>query len=66
MNYQKIYDLIIQKANQENRKKYKGIYYEKHHILPICLGGSDDNINQQKSTLFVINYLLIFIHIMLE
>jgi len=37
MNYRKIYLQIIKKAKSENRKKYKGIYYEKHHILPKIL-----------------------------
>lgn len=32
--YTKWYDYIIKNALQENRKKYKGILYEKHHILP--------------------------------
>jgi NUMOD3 motif len=45
MNHQKIYESIIQKAKSENRIKYKLIYYEKHHILPKCLGGTDDKGN---------------------
>jgi|LakMenEpi03Aug12_release.lakeMendotaPanAssembly.Ray.scaffolds.fasta_scaffold227007_4 hypothetical protein len=39
MNYERIYNAIIAKAKAENRKKYKGIYYEGHHIIPKCLGG---------------------------
>ena len=39
MNYQKIYDAIIQKARLEKREKGKSIYYEAHHIIPKCLGG---------------------------
>lgn len=46
MNYQKIYDDLILKAKQENRKKVKGdTYYENHHIIPICLGGLNDKDN---------------------
>ena len=50
MNYQKIYDSIVQKAKSENRIKLKRtdenfIYYENHHIIPRCLGGSDDKSN---------------------
>ena len=41
MNYKKIYDNIINKAKSENRVKYKGFYYERHHIIPKCLGGSN-------------------------
>jgi hypothetical protein len=45
MNHQKIYDKIIKKANLENREKGYGIYYEKHHIIPKSMGGSNENIN---------------------
>ena len=40
MNYQKLYSNIISKSIEKNRKKIKnGIYYERHHIIPKCLGG---------------------------
>jgi len=50
MNHQKVYDAIIQKAKSENRiklqKNQEGyVYYENHHILPKCLGGSNDEEN---------------------
>ena len=45
MDYSKIYNNIIQNAISLNRKKYCGIYYEKHHIIPRCIGGGDDNEN---------------------
>lgn len=50
MNYQKIYYDIIQKAQSENRKKLSKkninyIYYEKHHIIPCCLNGTNDKEN---------------------
>jgi len=45
MNYQKIYDQIIERAKSEKRKKSDTTYYEKHHILPRCLGGSDKKDN---------------------
>ena len=45
MNYQRIYDQIIERAKSENRQKGTGIYYEKHHIIPRCLGGSDNKEN---------------------
>lgn len=35
--YSKWYDNIINTAKLQNRKKYNGVYYEKHHILPKCL-----------------------------
>lgn len=48
MNYQKIYDSIVERAR--GRKKFKRsdtnfVYYENHHVIPRCLGGSDDKIN---------------------
>ena len=42
MEYQKIYDRLIKRAQNENRKKRNGTYYEQHHIIPRCIGGSDD------------------------
>jgi len=41
MNYQKIHDAIINRANDRTLSGYK----EKHHILPRCLGGTDDKEN---------------------
>ena len=40
MNYQRIYDSIIARAKSENRVKSKDTYYEAHHVLPVCLGGT--------------------------
>lgn len=41
MNYKCIYNNLIKKANSENRSKSEKVYYEKHHILPKCLGGDN-------------------------
>lgn len=41
MNYHKIYNQIIDRAKSEIREGY----LERHHIVPKCLGGSDDNSN---------------------
>lgn len=46
MDCKKIYESIIEKANSENREKGNGIYYESHHIVPKCLGGSDTKDNK--------------------
>ena len=48
MNYKKIYDSIIERAT--GRKKMRlghpnYVYYERHHILPKCLGGSNEKTN---------------------
>jgi len=39
MNYQRIYDELIQRARSENRVKGGDVYYEAHHIIPKCVGG---------------------------
>lgn len=51
MNYLSIYNLIVSKAKSANRRKRKCTdtkyeYYEKHHIIPKCVGGADviDNL----------------------
>lgn len=41
MNYGKHYDLLIDRAKN---RKYDG-YVEYHHIVPRCLGGTDDKDN---------------------
>lgn len=46
MDYKKIYDSIISKAKSDNRKKFNGVYYELHHIIPKCIGG--DNYKENK------------------
>ena len=48
MNYQKIYNSLIERAR--SRVLEAGIYFEKHHVLPRCLGGSDDFENIVKLT----------------
>ena len=43
MNYLKIYNQIIDRANQ--RTLEKDTYIEKHHIIPKCIGGTNDSDN---------------------
>lgn len=43
MNYQKIYDALISRAGP--RLRDDGVYYERHHIVPRCLGGNDSSDN---------------------
>jgi len=50
MNYNKIYTSIVSSAKLQDRRKFKKtnpeyVYYEKHHILPKCLGGNNDKEN---------------------
>ena len=46
MDYQKIYNNLILRAQKENRIKYKEIYYEEHHIIPRCLNGTHEEDNK--------------------
>jgi hypothetical protein len=49
MNYQRIYNEIINRAKNEEelgvRKRKNNVYYERHHIIPRCLKGNNDEIN---------------------
>ncbi|QGF20538.1 putative homing endonuclease [Klebsiella phage UPM 2146] len=46
MNYNKIYNSLINKAKMRSLKGY----HEKHHVIPKCLGGSNDTSNLVKLT----------------
>jgi hypothetical protein len=41
MNYKKIYDNLISKG----RNRVLNCYVERHHIIPKCMGGTDDEEN---------------------
>lgn len=61
MNYQKIYDQIIKRAQNRVLSTYK----ERHHILPKCMGGSDKEENLVDLTArehFLVHWLLVRIH----
>lgn len=61
MNYHKIYNSLI-RTRQMNQPEG---YVEKHHIVPRCLGGSDDESNLVQLTLrehFIAHKLLYKIH----
>ena len=61
MNYQEHYNRLIQRAKE--REIY--VYTEKHHIIPRCLGGTDDSENLVRLTgreHFIAHLLLSKIH----
>jgi hypothetical protein len=63
MNYKNVHDSIIERS--KSRQTISGQYYEKHHILPKCLGGTNDRDNLVKLTArehFLIHRLLCKIH----
>lgn len=63
MNYEKLYDLIVDKA--KNRILDKKIYQERHHIIPKCLGGLNNKeniINVTAKEHYMLHYLLIKIY----
>ena len=43
MDYKKHYDFLI--STRKSRLLLDTVYYERHHILPKCLGGSDEEDN---------------------
>jgi hypothetical protein len=64
MDYQKHYDLLIAKRGNKEKPKDGG-YYERHHILPRSLGGSDEEDNLTYLTgreHFMVHWLLYKIH----
>lgn len=61
MNYQKHYNILIERAKNRTLTSYK----EKHHITPKCLGGTDDAENIVELTgreHFIAHQLLIKMH----
>lgn len=57
MNYQRIHDAIINRARNRTLQGY----YEKHHVIPRCLGGNDDLDNLVELTArehFIVHKLL--------
>ena len=63
MDYKNIYYKIIEKAKNEDKNGNRGIgYFEKHHILPKSLGGSNDKENLVQLTArehFICHWLLV-------
>lgn len=45
MNYASVYERLIARAKSECRVRSVGSYYEAHHIIPKCMGGTDDHSN---------------------
>jgi hypothetical protein len=45
MNYLYHYKSIIRRAQCQNRIKGCNEYFEQHHIIPKCLGGSNKKVN---------------------
>jgi len=45
MNNLQLYTKIIQNAKNQNRIKSKNFYFELHHIIPKCLGGTNEKKN---------------------
>lgn len=61
MNYKKIHDKIVERAKLRELKGYS----EKHHIIPKCMGGTDEKDNLVKLTAkehWLIHLLLIEIY----
>lgn len=64
MDYQKIYDNIVENAKIMTDSR-QNIYKERHHIIPKCLGGMNNKSNLVNVTArehFLLHYLLTKIH----
>lgn len=66
MNYQKVYDAIIQHRRDAGCNKTGAVTkFEKHHIVPVSLGGSDEPANLVRVTPrehFILHLLLVKMH----
>lgn len=65
MDYKKLYNQLILNAKSENRSRSNSIYYEQHHIIPKCLGGSNEPENLVLLTArehFICHWILARIH----
>ena len=61
MNYQRIHDAIIDRARNRTLQGY----LERHHVIPRCLGGTDDLDNLVELTArehFIVHKLLVKIY----
>jgi hypothetical protein len=61
MNYQKIHDAIIERAKTRQLEGYK----ERHHIIPRCMGGTNNHENLVELTArehYIVHKLLCAIH----
>jgi len=43
MNYKRVYNLLVE--TRRNRMLKEGEYYERHHIVPECMGGTNESAN---------------------
>ena len=65
MDYQKVYNALISFRKSNPLKKSKKLYTELHHIVPRCLGGTDEPENLVRLTArehFIAHRLLAKIH----
>jgi len=59
MNYKKIYDSIIERSLHRSEPAE---YCEYHHIVPMCMGGEDEDVNKTILTArehFLVHWLLV-------
>jgi hypothetical protein len=65
MNYLKIYTQIVDNALNSNRKKKCNVYYELHHIIPLCMNGVNKKHNKVLLTArehFICHKILFILH----
>ena len=49
MNYASVYERLIDRAKSECRVRSIGTYYEAHHIIPKCMGGTMPHLRQARN-----------------
>ena len=63
MNYQKLHDTLVSIGRQRGTRALQG--FELHHVIPTCMGGSDDESNKALLTLrahFILHKILTKLH----
>ena len=63
MNYQRLHDALVAVGRQRGTKERNG--FDLHHVIPSCMGGSDDESNKALLTFhehFVLHRLLTKLH----
>ena len=65
MNYQKVYDKLVKRAQLRQKANPIEGYKERHHIIPRCMGGLDTKENIVELTArehFIIHQLLVKVY----
>lgn len=65
MNYRRLHKQLVAHARKQRRSKGGPVYYEEHHVKPVCMGGTDSPRNLVLLTArehFLIHWMLVRIY----